>query len=127
MGMTKGLLVVALALMSGSAFAGLSDVVSLGKGRYMIGGTSVTVFGNASKMQAKAMVTANQHCAKVKPGSEAVVQDMQGESGKTGYAAYASGAGFGGGGQRATAQLVFTCEAPEAEPMAAPAESGDSQ
>lgn len=122
--MNRAVFFVVLATLSGSAWAGLSDVVSLGKGRYMIGGTSATVFGNVSKMQAKAMITANQHCAKVKPGSEAVVQDMQGESGKTGYAAYGSGAGFGGGGQRATTQLVFTCEMPEAEVMDAP--SGDT-
>ena len=98
---------VALALLAAPAFAGLSDVVSLGKGRYMIGGTSATVFGNASKMQAKAMTIANQHCGKVAPGSEAVVQEIDGEDGKAG--------GLFASRKRASAQLIFTCEAPGQE------------
>lgn len=108
---------VFLALFSGNALAGLSEVVNLGKGRYMIGGTSATTLGNASKLQAKAITAANQHCARVKPGSEAVVQGLDGADGQSGSAGYVSGGGtngwFGGGGRRAGVQVVFTCELPE--------------
>lgn len=93
-----------VAILAAPATAGLSDVVSLGKGRYMIGGTSATVFGNSSKMQAKAMVTANQHCGKVRPGSEAIVQEIDGEDGEAG--------GIFASRKRASAQLIFTCELP---------------
>lgn len=118
--------VVALFAAPSIALAGLSEVVSIGKGRYMIGGTSATVYGNVAKLQVKAMGLANKHCTDKRPGSEAVVEDLDAQKANSGWG---GGGGFGtnqawgmgGGANRAEIQIVFTCQAPEAEVTPAPA------
>ena len=100
-----------LLLVALPAHAGMSDVVPLGKGRYMIGGKSVTVFGNTSKMQGKAMKLANEFCTEKKPGTEAVMESAQGQRGQmgTGYQG-ADGSWGAGGAKQAEIEVIFTCE-----------------
>ncbi|WP_342315538.1 hypothetical protein [Lysobacter sp. FW306-1B-D06B] len=98
------------------AHAGMSDVVPLGKGRYMIGGKSATVFGNTSKMQGKAMKVANDFCAEKKPGTEAVMESAQGQRGQMGTAYQTTDGAWGGGGaKQAEIEVIFTCEKLEEE------------
>lgn len=107
----------AVALLAASATqAGMSEVVPLGKGRYMIGGKSATVFGNTSKMQGKAMKVANDFCAEKRPGTEAVMESAQGQRGQMGAGYQTSDGGWGGGGaKQAEIEVIFTCEKLEEE------------
>ena len=103
-----------LALTSLSAHAGLSEVTPIGKGRYMIGGRSNTVFGSPGKLQAKAMKVANAFCAEKHGGKEAVLQSADGRRGEQGWGAGGNGFAAGGGGNFAETEIIFTCESPEA-------------
>jgi hypothetical protein len=80
----------------------------------LIAGRALSIFGTPGKLQAKAMKVANEYCAREHSGTEAVLQSAEGRKAQSGWGAGGGGFAAGGGGNNAEAEVIFTCEAPDA-------------
>lgn len=97
----KGLscvVVLLLATTSPVAVAGISDVVPLGDGTYMVTGKNATVFGSADGIAAKLITKAHAYC-KESSGTDARLIEKDGESAVMGV-------------RTATSTVRFKCNVP---------------
>jgi hypothetical protein len=116
--MKKVILLGIAAIVAGCASG--PSVVPIGNGNYEIAGSSVTALSSGGSEKLKLMKQANQYC--MASGKQAVLMTANSSDGHVGSYAQATGSAYAPNagatfnasavqpGQRATADLVFTCQ-----------------